>query len=140
MSVDYQKYSLDELYDVEANIDRIKYPERYELVCKSIIEKKNASLKPLVEDINVDVKKAELENEQYIEKNNAPFFLFIRLILLVSFCSFVFFNDFANYEKILLILIYFAVVTLIKNLFVQYDLFKSNRLKNNIKKFGIRRK
>jgi len=33
---DYSKYTLDELYDIEAHIDRDSYPDRYELVVEQI--------------------------------------------------------------------------------------------------------
>ena len=40
MQPDFSKYTLEELLDIEQNIDKHTYPERYETVCKLIKEAK----------------------------------------------------------------------------------------------------
>jgi hypothetical protein len=39
MEPDFEKYTLDELRDVEENIDRVKYPDRYKRIYELISQK-----------------------------------------------------------------------------------------------------
>ncbi|MBU2972261.1 hypothetical protein KO527_23270 [Pseudoalteromonas sp. C2R02] len=42
MSINYSNYTLDEFFDVNENIDRDKYPERYKQLCEEIQRRKES--------------------------------------------------------------------------------------------------
>jgi len=42
VSINYSNYTLDELFDVNENIDRDKYPERYKQLCEEIQRRKES--------------------------------------------------------------------------------------------------
>ena len=42
MSINYSNYTLDELFDVNQNIDKDKYPERYKQLCEEIQRRKES--------------------------------------------------------------------------------------------------
>jgi hypothetical protein len=42
VSINYSNYTLDELFDVNANIDKDKYPERYKQLCEEIQRRKES--------------------------------------------------------------------------------------------------
>ncbi len=138
MEVDYKNYSLDELYDIEENIDREKYPERYNLIISLIGKKENCS-----EALNStkSVKdEAEMElHQQILEKNNGAWLL-IRFSILAIFCSYLMFQEFANYQIIIIVVAYLAFIALLKQMFLQYHLSKASKLESDIKKTGIHKK
>lgn len=42
VSINYSNYTLDELFDVNENIDKEKYPERYKQLCEEIQRRKES--------------------------------------------------------------------------------------------------
>ncbi|MBA6363700.1 hypothetical protein H4J42_08085, partial [Colwellia sp. BRX8-8] len=42
MSINYSNYTLDELFDVNQNIDKDKFPERYKQLCEEIQRRKES--------------------------------------------------------------------------------------------------
>ena len=69
MEPDFTKYSLDELEDVESAIDRVQYPERYELVRKLIAEKSTETTKAQKTESEKEETLRELHREY---KNQNP--------------------------------------------------------------------
>jgi hypothetical protein len=51
VSINYSNYTLDELFDVNENIDKEKYPERYKQLCEEIQRRKeNGELKQKMQE------------------------------------------------------------------------------------------
>ena len=64
MQVDFSKYTLEELLDIERNIDKDAYPERYEIVC-SLIKLKEAD--PVeVDSIELKEKSNKIHRALYV--------------------------------------------------------------------------
>jgi hypothetical protein len=136
--VDYNKYSLDELYDIEGNIDRDKFPERYHLVLSSIKEKESCNV-ALSSTNKVKEEIENIEHQQIIKDNNGAW-LSIRFLFFAIVCSYLMFQDFEFYEVLIIIVTYLAFIALVKQVFIQYHLFKNKKLENQIKKTGVRKK
>ncbi|WP_157575829.1 MULTISPECIES: hypothetical protein [unclassified Pseudoalteromonas] len=46
--MDYTKYTVSELLDVQENIDKLAHPERYQLICEEVnYENKTANITPI---------------------------------------------------------------------------------------------
>ena len=138
MEVDYKNYSLDELYDIEENIDREKFPDRYSLVLSHINKKENC---PVASSSTMDAKnEVVMEEHQQILKQNNGTWLFIRFSILAVFCSYLMLQEFAFYQLVIIVIAYLAFIALVKQVFLQYHLFKTGKIEKQIRKSGIRKK
>ncbi|TPH16088.1 hypothetical protein [Litorilituus lipolyticus] len=64
MQPDFSKYTLEELLDIEQNIDKDLYPERYEIVCKLIQVKASNSVE--VDAIALEEKSSKIHRVLYV--------------------------------------------------------------------------
>ena len=91
MSINYSNYTLDELFDVNENIDRDQYPERYKQLCEEIQRRKQSGeFERKVQEIEEQEDEDDDENEFIIEfssegkgTNRKLFILVFTLINLV---------------------------------------------------------
>ena len=148
MEFDYNKYSLDELYDVEENIDRELYPERYEMITSLIDERaiKLEKLKPskISEESNsVESNPSQtikFEDYQDVIDNKHNAWLLLRSAILAIFCAYFVNQTFDFYKLILGVVVYVVFVALIKYIFFYYHIFNARKIENQIKDSGLRKK
>ena len=149
MEFDYNKYSLDELYDVEENIDRDLYPERYEVIASLIyereikLEKLKLSKLPQEESDFGESKISQtinFEDYQDVIDNKYNAWLLLRSAILAIFCAYFVNQTFDFYKLILCIVVYVVFVALIKYIFFYYHISNARKIENQIKDNGIRKK
>jgi len=149
LEFDYNKYSLDELYDVEENIDRDLYPERYEVIASLIyereikLEKLKLSKLPQEESDFGESKISQtinFEDYQDVIDNKYNAWLLLRSAILAIFCAYFVNQTFDFYKLILCIVVYVVFVALIKYIFFYYHISNARKIENQIKDNGIRKK
>ena len=113
-----EQYTLEELYDVENNIDKLKFPEKYEAVLALIHEKEKA-LK--VSPEYVMAAQSLKENEEVAEKKYTLFYIFIRVLLWAPFCAFLLTYELETYERIIAIAIFLSLLKIGKNVCVAIE-------------------
>ena len=64
MQIDFSKYTLEELLDIERNIDKDAYPERYEIVCSLIMLKEADPVE--VDSIELKEKSNKIHRALYV--------------------------------------------------------------------------
>jgi len=64
MQLDFSKYTLKELLDVERNIDKNLYRDRYKIVCKLIEDKENDPVE--MEAIEIKEKSSKIHRVLYV--------------------------------------------------------------------------
>ncbi|WP_133407235.1 hypothetical protein [Parashewanella tropica] len=83
MSIDYAKYTLDELLDVERNIDRVIYPDRYQLLCDELAKRKqNGEYEQLQRELEDD---EDYEKRSFVIEFSAEGSCFNRILFIASF-------------------------------------------------------
>ncbi|SFC92135.1 hypothetical protein [Pseudoalteromonas denitrificans] len=98
MNLDYTKYSISELLDVEQNIDKKTYPERYQLLCEEIAYRKSNGeyqqfLKQCATDENESSNDKEFilsfssGNKMWARKAFIVFFVVVNLGVFLNFIS-----------------------------------------------------
>ena len=66
MKIDYTKYTVSELLDVQENIDKLAHPERYQLLCEEInFRKSNGEYHTYLKSFSTD--ESEDDDELVIE-------------------------------------------------------------------------
>ncbi len=64
MQLDFSKYTLKELLDIERNIDKDAYPERYEIVCELIKVKETDPVE--IESMELKEKSSKIHRVLYV--------------------------------------------------------------------------
>ncbi|NQY64860.1 MAG: hypothetical protein HRT38_14245 [Alteromonadaceae bacterium] len=118
MSHGLEEYTLEELYDVEENIDKLKYPEKYEAILTLILEKEK-SLQASPE--YVFAAQCLKDNEEVAEKKYTLFYIFIRVLLWAPFCAFLLTYELETYERIIAIAIFLSLLKVGKNICVAIE-------------------
>lgn len=119
LSHGFEEYTLEELYDVEDNIDKLKYPEKYETILALII-KKEKSLQTSPE--YVMAAQSLKDNKEVAEKKYTLFYIFIRVLLWGPFCAFLLTYELETYERVIAIAIFLSFLKIGKNIFVAIDI------------------
>ncbi|WP_299010492.1 hypothetical protein [uncultured Shewanella sp.] len=66
--IDYGECSLDELYQVKMDIDKVAFPDRYQALCQ-IIQAKESALKDRSKDVEAPSEALDDENNEVVELN-----------------------------------------------------------------------
>ena len=67
VSINYSNYTLDELFDVNENIDKDKYPERYNQLCEEIQRRKDSG--------EFEQKEKEIEEQENVDDDENEFII-----------------------------------------------------------------
>lgn len=118
LSHDLEEYTLKELHDVEDNIDKLKYPEKYEAILALILEKEK-SLQASPE--YVFSAQSLKDNEEVAEKKYTLLYIFIRVLLWAPFCAFLLTYELETYERIIAIAIFLSLLKIGKNICVAIE-------------------
>ena len=130
MEPDFTKYSLDELKDVESVIDRIQYPERYELVKKLIAEKSVEVSKTQKPELEKEEALRELHREYKNQKSKVWKIFRGATLMFVTF-RVMQYLDWTIQQQIIGVLVVFCIYTII---LVGLNEYQFNKFKRNFGK------
>jgi hypothetical protein len=114
-----EKYTLEELYDVEDSIDKLKYSERYKEILTLIVEKEK--LLHSSHDYIMATKNLK-ENEEIAERKYTALYVFIRVLLWAPFFSLMLTYELETYERVIAFILFFSFLKLCKNICVAFEI------------------